>query len=48
MPLEDYLAARDATNKEDKGEGASKLEIYYDYRICGFWNKGKGGSRGIA
>lgn len=42
MPLEDYLTARDATHKEDKGDRANKLEIYYDYSVGGFWKKRKG------
>ena len=39
IPLEDYLAARDATHKEDKGERANKPEIYSEYKVGGFWKK---------
>lgn len=40
--LEDYLAARDAMHKEDKGDRAKKQESWYDYRISGFWKRRKG------
>lgn len=41
MPSEDSLAARDATHKEDKGERANKLEIYYEYRLVDSGRKEK-------
>lgn len=46
--LEDYLAAGDATHEEDKGDGANKQYIYYNYGVGGFWkiNCGSGGGGG--
>ena len=35
------MAARDATHKEDKGERANKLEIYYEYRLVDSGRKEK-------